>query len=502
MLVLLPVVLLIVTLLALVGLQRWRPAFKSYWFVAMGGALAAALVVLGLRFSLPQAASFPGWRLAEGLEFPFTLVLDQHSWPLALTLLVLLLAHLLGSVRRASGVSWPIWMPALAAAGAGLLAITAGDLLAAALTLFLLDILLYALHSSVAPEGRAAALLEQFAFNAGSVLLVLAAWATPPSYAGLAAIFLIAAGAMRLAVASGPHEGTSQPMPAFVGMLRAAPLAATLALLQRGQPLSGIMLHIGLFVTLLVVLRAGLRSLSVDAPVHSLYQCLAALALAAAMAGAPSGVLAFGLMLLFANGIVRLAARYPRARLPLLAAAALLLCGLWFTATQGIGGLYIAPVSPLVFVFLPVHAIALLALLQRSTEPVQPPEPDEPWTLAVESIGTALPAAMLLVLGLLLPTAGQGPLWAGPVVLGLLAVFWVARRQLQRSGRSLLPPHLRLPQVQPPAARRVAAALSTALGGGLRLFSSLLEGEAGLLWALLVIALLISIASQSGLAGG
>lgn len=87
MLVLLPVILLIVTLLALVGLQRWRPAFKSYWFVATGGALGAALVVLGLRFSLPQAASFPGWNLVEGLEFPFTLVLDAHSWPLALALL-------------------------------------------------------------------------------------------------------------------------------------------------------------------------------------------------------------------------------------------------------------------------------------------------------------------------------------------------------------------------------------------------------------------------------
>ncbi len=501
MLVLLPVVLLIATLLALVGLQRWRPAFKSYWFVATGGALAAALVVLGLRFSLPQAASFPGWQLGDGLEFPFTLLLDAHSWPLALALLVLLLARLLGSVRRASGVSWPIWMPALAVAGAGLLAVAAGDLLAAALTLFLLDVVVYALHSPVAPEGSHAALLERFAINVGSVLLVLAAWATPPSYASLAAIFLLLAGALRLAVAAGPQAGANQPMPAFINMLRTAPVAAALALLGRGLPLTGVVLHLGLLAALAVALRFALRSLAADAPAHALYQCLAALALAAAMAGVMPAVLALGLMLLFADSIVQLIGRYPRARVALLAAAVLLLCGMWFTPAQGLGWLFAAPASPLVVAFLPLHALALLALLQRAAEPIQPPAPDEPWTLAVESIGAALPAAMLLVLGLLLPGAGSAPVWVGPAVLVLLAALWAGRRQLQRTGRSLLPPHLRLPPWQLPPLARVASALSAVLGAGLRLLSSLLEGEAGLLWALLVIALLISIASQSGLAG-
>ncbi len=502
MLVLLPVVLLIVTLLALVGLQRWRPAFKSYWFVATGGVLAAALVVLGLRFSLPLAASLPGWQVGPGLEFPFSLVLDSHSWPLALALLALLLARLLGSVRRASGVSWPIWMPALSLAGAGLLAVAAGDLLAAALTLFLLDILLYALHSAVAPQGRQAVLLQQFAFNIGSVVLVLAAWATPPSYASLSALFLAVAGALRLAVASGPHEGTSQPMPAFVGMLRAAPLAATLAVLARGLPLTGVTLHLGLLAALAVALRCGIRSLSPDAPAHSLYQCLAALALAAAMAGVPAAVLAFGLMLLFADSIVRVATHYPRARALFVGAGALLLSGLWFTPTQGVGELYAAPASPLVFVGLLAHAIALLGLLQRATEPLQPPAPDEPWTLAVESAGAALPAAALLLLGLFMPSRAQTPVWVAPVVLALLAVVWVGRRQLLRSGRSLLPPHFIKPAWRLPSARMLVEAGSSVLGGGLRLLSSLLEGEAGLLWALLVIALLISIASQSGLAGG
>src|SRR5690606_36438515 len=152
-------------------------------FVATAGALLAALVTFGLRFSLPLAAHFPGWHLGVGLDFPLNFSLDAFSWLLVVALLVLLLFSLLRSVRRASGVSWPIWMPSLALAAAALLAVVAGDLLAVVLALFLLDILLFALHSAVAPEEGRGALLEQFALTVSSVVLALAAWATPPSYA-------------------------------------------------------------------------------------------------------------------------------------------------------------------------------------------------------------------------------------------------------------------------------------------------------------------------------
>ncbi|MCW5874006.1 MAG: hypothetical protein KIS88_05105 [Anaerolineales bacterium] len=502
--VLLPSLLLVITLLALVAVQRWRPAFKSYWFVATVGALLAALVTLSLRFSLPLAAHFPGWHLGDGLEFPLNFSLDAFSWPLAAALLVLLLSNLLRSVRRASAVSWPIWMPSLALAAAALLAVAAGDLLAVALTLFLLDVLLFALHSAVAPEEERGALLEQLALTVSSVVLALAAWATPPSYASLAAALLVLAGAVRLAVAAGPRRGTRQSMPAFASMLYMAPLAATLVLLQHVQPLSGIVLHLGLALVLGVALRWAIAALATDAPAHLMQLGLAALALASAMAGVPSAVLGFGLLLLFSSSLAQLVGHYPVARRPLVAAGAILFSGLWFTAVQGTSALYVAPSSPLVYAVLPVHAVLLLALLQRAASPTEPPAPDEPWTLAVESIGAVLPLAILFVLGLVMPLPYGGnsaPWWPALAVLLLLAAVWAGRSALQRTGRRLLPPHLRLPRLQVPAPRRVAAALSAALAAVLRLLNSLLEGEAGLLWALLLIALLISVFSQGGLAG-
>lgn len=506
--VLLPSLLLVITLLALVALQRWRPAFKSYWFVATAGALLAALLTLGLRFSLPQAAHFPGWVLSDGLQFPLSFGLDGFSWSLSFTLLILLLASLLRSVRRASDVSWPIWMPSLALAATGLLAVAAADLLAVALTLLLLDVMIFAQHSAFAPDEGRAVLLEQFALSLGSVLLVLAAWATPASYASLASLLLSVAGGLRLALAAGPRVGTRQPMPAFTTMLRYAPLAAGFVLLRFIQPFSGIALHLSLILLLAAALRWAVLALAPNAPLQHMQRSTAALGLAAAIAGATNAVLGFGLLLLYAETLARLIGHYPQLRRPFMLAGAVFFSGLWFTAAQGASALYSAPLSPLLFAALPLHALLLLGIVQRAGAPSEPPAPDEPWTLAVESIGAVLPLAMFVIAGLILPLPFGGnsaPWWPAIVVLALLAAIWAGRIYLRRSGRQLLPPHfrqrMRLPQWRLPTPRQIAAGLSAALAAVLRLLSSLLEGEAGLLWALLFIALLISIFSQGGLAG-
>lgn len=499
MLVLLPVVLLSLTLFSLVAVQRWRPAFKSYWFVATGGVLLASLVTLGLRVGLPHQITLPGWQLGPDVQFPFLLALDAFSWPLAVSVLIVLLAHLLGRVRRASGISWPIWVPALALAAAALLVALAGDLLAAALTLFLLDILQYGLHSALALEQGRASLLERLAFNTSSVILVLAAWAIPASYASLASLVLGVAATMRLAVAIRPLPATRQDMPAFHAMLHAAPLVGAVVLLRFMPAVSGPALQLALAVVFGLGLYSAGQNLEPAAPRHWQQASLAALVLIAGLAGAQAAVLAFGLLWLFSDSVAQLTAQFGEWHRPLTVVAALLLAGLLFTSVQGVSTLYPAAASPLVFLALPLHTLLLLGLLQRAAEPAAAPDPDEPWTLAVEAIAASLPAVMLLLLGVLMPAPSGLAWWPGLVVLLLLAAAYAGRQALQRSGRRLLPPHLRLPQIQWPAPRRAAALLSAALAGSLRLLSSLLEGEAGLLWALLFIALLISVFSQTGL---
>ena len=494
MLLLLPTLLLLVSLPALAALQRWRPAFKSYWFVAVGSALLAALVWLGLRFSLPHTAAFAGWRVG-GAEFPLSLRLDGFSWPLAFTLAALLLARLLGSVRRASSVEWPAWLPSLSIAAVALPAVVAGDLLTAALALFVLDAFVLGLHGAVAPADERAAIVERFALNAGSVLLALLAWATPPSYADFGHVLLLLAAGLRL-LPLGIPVATQQPVPAFATMLRLGPQAAALGLLLRVAPLSGLLLQLGLAALLLLAVWAGLRALKDTGSFAHLHQGLAALCLAAAAAGAPAAVLGFGFFLLFSETLVELAGRFMRARLPLAWLTALLLCGSPFTLLGGVSQQYAAAASPLVFAFLLPHALLLLSLLQRAGQPAVGPAPDEPWTLAVETGGAALGPFVFLLLGLLTETSGA-PLWPGPVVLVLTAALWGARR----SKRSPLPPHWRMPALRLPSGRRAVAALVSGLGSVLRLLSGMLEGEAGLLWAMLFIALLISIVAQSGLAG-
>lgn len=494
MLLLLPALLLLLGLPALLALHRWRPASKSYWFVAVGGSLLASLALLALRFGLPRPASLAGWRVGAA-EFPLSLELNELTWPLGFALAALLLARLLGSVRRASQVKWPAWMPALALTAAGLPAATAGDLLTAALALFLMDALALGLHVAAAPQEERAAIVERFGLNAGGVLLVLLAWAVPPSYAELGNWVLLAAGGLRLAQAA-KAVNLSRPAPGFGAALRLAPQAAALGLLLRVTALEGVMLHFALAALFALAAWGGAAALKdTGGTIAGLHLGLSALSLAAAAAGAPAAVLGFGLLLLFSESLVELAARFPRARMPLTALVALLSCGLPFTPLGFASQQYAGADSPLIFALLLPHALLLLSLLLRAGQPAAGPAPDEPWTLAIETGGALLGSLVFLLLGLLTPGAGSPPAWPGAAVLALAAALFALRRR----GRSLLPPRLRA--LHPPRLRPAGGALASGLDGLLRLPGVMLEGEAGLLWALLFIALLISILAQTGLAG-
>jgi hypothetical protein len=497
MLLLAPSLLLIAGLLVLVGLRRWRPAFKSYWLVAVAAAVLATLLVLALRLGLPRAAAFAGWRIGDGLEFTFTLALSAFSWPLALAASALLLASLLAGVRKAPQAGWATWLPALALGAAGLLVVLSGDLLAFSFTLFLFDVLALILQSATA-EPRW--LVRRFGLGLLSIFLILLVWATPASYAAFGHAMLLLAAALRLADAAAAWASRETEAELHAA-LRTAALAGGLALLAFVQPLSGALLHFILAVLLAISLWAARRWFISpgEAARPSLITVFATLGLAAACAGVPQAAVALGLVALCATSLLGVLSVFPLARLPLLAAAALLLVGLPFTAAQGASGLYAAPASPLAYAFLLPHSFALAGLLRAVGGVQLALLPEERWTRGVETLGVVLPAIFFMLLGLGLAPAFESaaaPIWPTLAVLVLTGGLLAAARSRVR----LLPPHVKLPRIQFDAAR-IGRAVWSGLQAALALVSSLLEGESGLLWALLLIALLISIVAQSGFAG-
>jgi hypothetical protein len=201
MVLLLPVILLAVTPLALVAANRLQPGFRSNWLVAVGGALLACLALIALRFWLPLNAEFAGWSLSSDLQFPFALGLSSITWLLAFVLPILLLLGLAREVRQAVSAAWLAWAPGLLLAAAAMLAIVSGDLLAFALSFFLLDLLTLVLHlnANSDPEGQRQ-IIDRFAVNLVGVILTLAAWALSFAWPWLSQGLLLLPFAIRLGV--------------------------------------------------------------------------------------------------------------------------------------------------------------------------------------------------------------------------------------------------------------------------------------------------------------
>jgi hypothetical protein len=494
---LLPVFILVATLIALIGSNRLQSNFRSFWLITVIGAGLTGVALLILRLRLPAVVSLPGWWAGQGLEFPLNFALTEYSWPLAFSLMALFTAGILVELRRPQGASWLPWAPGLALAAAGLLAVLSGDLLAYAFTFFLYDLLALAL-SFRSEESPLREHIRRFNFNTTAVVLLLIAWATPPSYAAFGAVAALAAAGLRLLVGvrlPAPYEKTRFD---FYAILQFGAPVAALALLCTLPPLDGALQIAALIGLLAVAILAAMRWLSLtdETAMQDRRTALAALALASASAGAPGAVLGFGISLLLGHALLALPGSFPRLRLPLAALACLVVISLPFTPTHAALGLYAVGV-PLTYGFLLPQAMLVAGMGLRLFAPR---------TLAADSVGGIERAgALLLPVVFLLFGFGFAPVMAFNTTLPIwpvaaLAVLATLIFAIVRSRRQLLPPHFgkRIPRI---TLKPVGNTLWAGATFSLRLVSALLEGEAGVIWALLLIALLISFVGQLGFSG-
>ncbi len=242
MLVLLPVIFLLLTCLALAVVNRVQPGFRSNWLLAVGGTLLSALALIVLRFLVPLNVELPGFALGADLFFPISFGLSAFTWPLGLAVLVLLLVGLFSETRQAMTVSWSSWMQSLLLAAAGILAVLSGNLLAFALSFFLLDLLSFSFHiglvSEIKERGR---IVLRFAVGLAGLLAALAAWSLELSDPRTSVAFLLLAAALRLGLLTPRLFALSddQPRRDLALMLGFASPLSALALLSLWEPLAG-----------------------------------------------------------------------------------------------------------------------------------------------------------------------------------------------------------------------------------------------------------------------
>lgn len=498
---------------------RWlRPGFTYYWLIAATGIPIAFALILAAGFRLPQT-------IAPGLPV-FRLLIDRVSWPYAAGIGAVAFAAILTAATQPARREWHILAGIFAIASFAITAVLAGSpvtMLLAWASLDLIELWVFLVH---VPQSQQR-LRVTAGFAARAVGVFIALWGITSAPQGwalslfdpLAAgprLFLYLAAGLRLGVLplNLPFTG-DLPLPASLGaVLRLAPAAANLALLARiGSAEANEYRVYILAITLLAALYgawswATLREEGGGIPYWILGT--AGLAVCASLVGEPRASTAWGVLCVFAGGTLALISSrrllYPLAALVLLQTSALPFTPGWsaalihhpaFAGQPGFVGLQPAAVAFSAGVLI-VHALLLAGCIRHILK--IPPTDDgiERWAGTMYIAGMiSLPLAHFAAGFTLWPTVSDTSLVAwfgGLAALLLAAAVWFT---------SLRRPRLPDPAVN--ALRRVFSldwlygslwAAYRALGRVIVTISGILEGEGGVLWAFVLLALLFTLITR------
>ncbi|HTP00479.1 MAG TPA: hypothetical protein VMJ64_03835 [Anaerolineales bacterium] len=513
MLILITALLLFATALTLLVLRLVRPQFRFSWLIAVGVTFLAWITVILWRLSLPLSISFGTWGSADILPTAPTLAADQFSWIYAFSLTTLALATLLTATVRQGFPDAGELSVSLAICGLGVLAVTAGNPLTLALIWAALDLAeLITMLSATGARGASGRVVAAFSMHAAAIILLMLAQiasGSPDKPAGdfasiapQAGLLLLAAAGLRLGVlplhlpyvlGSGLRRGIGTN-------LRLSSAAAGLILLTRVPAAS-----LSSWVTILILVVAGAAGLYASwmwlrAPDELAGRPfwiigLASLAVYSALRGNPVGSAAWGSGLILAGAALFLFSAQHIWLNRLLFTGAWVISALPFSLTatgwDGSGGVLL--------VGLPAFLIAQAMLMAGFVRHVIRPsartslQSQPAWTRSVYPAGIVLLILVAVALGL---WGWDGALALGAVLPGLiaalltLALLWAVPRFRILNP---IPAHWLRPSTGARLSRLTGgfAGAYRWLAGISQMLSDVLEGEAGLMWTLLFLVLLI-----------
>jgi hypothetical protein len=504
-------------------LRAIRPRFAYSWLLAALGALLTLPLVFVFRPLQPRLLPLANWESLDMMQASPAFLVDGISWSFSLALAALVLAVILTDVARAAESDWSAWAGCLILGAIGLAAVMAGNLVTMLLLWVAVDaiellVLLWHSPTSSAREQIIAA----FTARTGGVYLLWFAGLTavqagteldfeaiPPQVV----IYLILAAGLRLGILPLHlpllHERTLRR--GLGTMLRLVPAATSLVLLVRTAS-AGVPMQQSLILLALAALAAYVASLLWISATDELegrpfwIMGMASLALAAAVRGQPAASLAWGMALLLSGGMIFLTtARHPR----LLPGFLLGLIG--FTAfpfTAGWNGarLYADPFSVITLLFLIPQALLLAGYARHTLRSGDSLAGVERWILVIYPVGLFLLPLIHNLAAWLGASAGTGEMtfWGlssvlpGAATIALAALWWARMRRLATR-----------PERIPSGLRSLLSFnwfygfvwnMFRTLGRLADLFTTVLEGDGGVLWALLLLTLLLALLVQG--AGG
>jgi hypothetical protein len=531
MLILAPVLLLLFAALLIFVLQQVRPGFGLTWLISGLLTLGVWGLLIYFHFNPLPPFTITGWRPVEGEGAALLFLLDDVSWPYAFSLVGLLVAVIFTAATRfQTGTSPWSWLGSILITAAGLLAVMAGNPLTLVLAWTMVDMIELGvmLRSSTQPIQAQQSVL---AFSARVAGTFLAIWAllmnqaagsamTLESITDESGLVLLLAAGLRLGVVPLylPFTNEVRMRRGLGTVLRLAAPATALTVLSRlpawvAPPNWALAMLV--FTALAAFYGSAMWAAAKDELSARPYWLisLAGMAVACAVRGRPQAAIPWGVVLLLSGGIIYLQAIRDRRIIFLPMMGFFALTGLPFTpAASGWQGLVVLPFTLLDVVFLFSHVLLLVGYARHMLGQSARLTDMERWVQALYPFGLLVLVASLWFLGL---RGWQGSLtvgtwWASALstVLALLALGGIAF--LRRSG------------VQMEGRLNWILALANRIGGGLsgilrldwfyrflwavygvlqgliQFFITLLEGEGGLLWALLLLALFVTILRPGG----
>ncbi|MGE5221156.1 MAG: hypothetical protein ACM3PY_01890, partial [Omnitrophica WOR_2 bacterium] len=488
-------------------------------------------------FKLPTSLQLWKWNPVELFGSSPALLADRLSWPYAAVLATLVLAVILTAVARVQPLAWEIWAGSLLLTALGLFAVLAGNPLTLLMAWAALDIveLIFLLLQLKENEARER-IVASFSARLAGIILLLWAWIVARStketftFASVpqqATIFLVLAAGLRLGVLP-LHLPFYQELPLQRGLgtiIRLVPVAASLVLLTRAA-VAGVPLWISPYLLALAGLAAlygGWAWLTASDELSGRpfwIIGMSALSVTAALRAQPGASIAWGIACLMSGGLLFLASARHRNLLPLLILgllgfSALPLTPAWngmgiyayprLMQTSGIAGNLEKPAIYLVYtlVFLIAHALLLAGYIRFILRQGVTLKGVERWVWVIYPLGLFLIICSQYFLGFWswpkFSAVNSPGWWGGATAAILTVIIWVLSNR-----KTALPENTMANWRYIFSFNWLYRFFWLAYQGIGRLVSwstMILEGEGGLLWTLVLLALIFSLVAQRSLGG-
>lgn len=517
-------------------LDSFRLYFAYQWLLASLAATAAWILVMASKTAEAQTIPLLRWQPESLFSTSPEFLIDSISWFFSITLVTLCLAVLLTAVVRRPLVDWRSWAGTLILTGYGLFAVLAGNPLTlmlswAAIDLFETWIIFSWIRRS---EVRMRFLLALSTRLLGMALLVYADIIARAEGSVLTFTAIPSSASVILLIASGLRLGVLPLQPPFLQdhplrrslgtPLRMIPAAASLVLLVRA---AGAQISPGIAPFLLILaglsgIYSALSWVTANSELSGRpYWILgmASLAVASAVRMQPEACLMWGVACLLSGGAIFVYSIRPRGLAVFFLLGALGLTAFPFTPTWSGAAVYrftsvfVVPFFDIAvnIVFLLTHLGLVFGFIRHAMRTVEVPTGLERWVWFFYPLGLALLIFLEYYLGWQVWiewTKAPGDLWwAGGLVLVMAGAAWLL---LYRTGR-----FTRLIQYS----KEIATTGTTVWNKVLSLewfyrlvwvvyhlfsrvitwLTTILEGDGGILWALVFLFLLISLTFTGGI---